>query len=191
MIDRKKFYDRIRKTIFGGKLTTEQVHGIEAVLNEWERVGWQDLRWLAYMLATIYHETARRMIPIEEFGRGKRRLYGRPAGPWGLIYFGRGLVQLTWHENYRRMGELLGLPLERQPDLLLIPEISIRVMFEGMTTSLSLRGDFTGHSLDQYFSDKVEDWVGARRIINRLDKASLIAGFGQKFRAALVAAQPS
>lgn len=184
MIDRKRFYDRVRP-MFGGKLTPSQVHGMEATLNEWERLGYLDLRWLAYMFATIFHETARRMVPIAEFGRGKGRKYGVPAGPWGLVYYGRGLVQLTWFVNYARMGELLGLPLVRQPDLLLIPEISLRVMFEGMTTGVSLRGDFTGHSLEQYFSNIVEDWQGARRIINRMDKAALIAGYGRKFRAAL------
>ncbi len=38
------------------------------------------------------------MQPIEEYGRGKGRKYGAPAGPYGKIYFGRGYVQLTWLE---------------------------------------------------------------------------------------------
>ncbi|MGH7177989.1 MAG: hypothetical protein ACREJC_11460 [Tepidisphaeraceae bacterium] len=187
MIDRQRFYRTARTELFAGRITTEQVHGCEAILNEWERAAFSDLRWLAYMFGTVYWECDKRMVPIEEYGRGKGRKYGVPAGPWGHIYYGRGLVQLTWHENYVRMGDILGLPLARQPDLALIPEIAVRIMFEGMTTSLSARGDFTGHSLEMYFDDETEDWIGARRIINRLDRAGHIAGISKKFYKALTA----
>jgi hypothetical protein len=32
-----------------------------------------------------------------------------------------------------------------------------------------------------YFTPKVEDWEGARKIINGTDKKELIAGYGKKF----------
>src|SRR6266545_4562589 len=56
-----------------------------------------DLRWAAYMLATVRHECSDRWEPIEEFGKGHRREYGHPVaiiGPDGTeysnAYYGRG-----------------------------------------------------------------------------------------------------
>jgi hypothetical protein len=94
-------------------------------------------------------------------------------------------VQLTWWENYVKMGALLQLPLDRKPELALIPEISMQIMFEGMTTGVSLKGDFTGHHLGMYFDGDKADWKNARRIINRLDHAEDIAEISRKFWAAL------
>ena len=54
-----------------------------------------DLRWLAYILATDYHETAYTMQPIEEYGKGAGYDYGEPDPVTGEIYFGTGLVQLN------------------------------------------------------------------------------------------------
>lgn len=182
VIDRKVFFDKVRKSLFGGRLTREQVAGMNAKLDEWERCGQTDLRWLAYMLATSFHETGRRMVPVEEKGKGRGKKYGKPDGPHGHRYYGRGDVQLTWYENYQKMGELLGIPLAEKPELALDPEISMRIMFEGMK-----RGTFTNHNLAMYFSDQKEDWVRARRIINRMDRAKTIANIGKQFHAALTA----
>lgn len=42
---------------------------------------------------------------------------GSEASGDGWRYRGRGYLQLTGRSNYRRYGELLGLPLEEQPDV--------------------------------------------------------------------------
>ena len=45
---------------------------MSTILNEWEEnLPNADDRWLAYMLATAFHETARTMQPIREFGAGR------------------------------------------------------------------------------------------------------------------------
>jgi putative chitinase len=41
----------------------------------------------------------------------------------GYRYRGRGPIALTGRDNYRRIGELLDLPLEDQPELLESPEV--------------------------------------------------------------------
>lgn len=188
MINRINFFSKIKPVLFGGKLTQQQVDGLSGILDEWKKSGLTDLRWLAYMLATSYHETDKKMYPIEEYGKGKNRTYGYKVKHSGKkytspdkIFFGRGHVQLTWYENYEKMGKLLGVPLLENPELALDPHISVRIMIEGMTTGKSYVGDFTGKHLGQYFNSNTEDWVNARRIINGLDKAELIAGYGKKF----------
>lgn len=202
MIDKANFFKAIRKDPFGGRLNQGQVGGMEAIIEEWEkRPTLIDLRWLAYMLATTFHETAATMQPIAERG-GKayfnkydagtpigRRL-GNTAKGDGYFYRGRGFVQLTGRANYQRMGELLRLNLLGDPDLALVPVPASRIMFEGMLRAESFRGDFTGKSLEDYFNDTKTDWVNARRIINGLDKADKIAGYGKLFFAALYAASP-
>ena len=47
------------------------------------------------------------------------------------------------------------------------------------------QGIFTGKKLGDYFNKTTEDWVNARRIINGLDKANLIAGHAKKFYGAI------
>jgi hypothetical protein len=194
MINRKQFFFNIRQTIFKTGLKQLQVEGVETILNRWEAQGFTDQRWLAYMLATVYHETAKTMQPIEEYGKGKGYRYGkkikRSGIPYSLpdkIYYGRGYVQLTWFENYETMGRLLGVDLLNNPELALRPAIAADIMFEGMTKGNSHFGDFTGKSLENYFNETKEDWVNARRIINGTDKADLIAGYGKKFYNALKA----
>lgn len=182
-INRGKFYSVVRSNF--GSLKQSQVDGMESVLNAWEASGLTDLRWLAYMLATDWHETAATMQAIAEYGKGKGRSYGKPHPKTGKIYYGRGLVQLTWYDNYLKMGKLLGVDLVNDPDLALQMDIAVKIMFEGMTTGKSFDGDFTGKHLGNYFNKTKEDWINARRIINGLDKAKLIAVYAKKFYAAL------
>lgn len=192
-INRKHFFDTVRESLFNGSFSQDQVEGLDAILDRWEASGLTDLRWLAYMLATAFHETAKTMQPIEEYGKGKGYRYGKKIKRSGIpytlpdkIYYGRGYVQLTWFENYETMGRLLGIDLLNSPELALHPKIASDIMFEGMTKGNSHFGDFTGKSLENYFNDKKEDWVNARRIINGTDKAELIAGYGKKFMSALI-----
>lgn len=196
-IVRSLFYNSIRKSIFGGLLTTGQVDGMEAILNEWERQQLTDLRWLAYMLATAFHETGYTMQPVKEGGRGKGHDYGSQlkmgGGPGkripyhtpNQIYYGRGLVQLTWYENYEMMSRLLGIDLLNSPDMALQMDVAVKIMFEGMMKGASSFGDFTGRSLEHYFNTNTEDWVNARRIINGLDCAVKIGDYGKLFHNAL------
>jgi putative chitinase len=195
-MNRQVFFDEIRHSLFSDRITQSQVEGINFKLTAWERSGLTDIRWLAYMLATSYHETARTMQPIEEYGKGRGKPYGqklrhdrKPYTFPDKLYYGRGDVQLTWYENYEAMGKLLCIPLLEQPELALKPDISAQIMIEGMTRGKSNRGDFTGVSLENYFNATKDDPVHARRIINGLDKANLIATYHNKFLTAIKKAQ--
>lgn len=190
MIDRAKFFAAVRVAPFG-HLSESQVQGTSALLDAIEKAEPLDARWQAYMLATTYHETARMMQPIEEYGHGKGRAYGHPVGPWHCVYDGRGDVQLTWEANYihatQRLRELgaIGsdIDLDRHPDLAMQPDIAAAIMIHGM-----VEGWFTGKKLADYFNDHDTDWVRARRIINGLDRADTVATYARQFHAALIAA---
>lgn len=185
-VDRKRLFATVRGSLFGGKLRQEQVDGIECILDECEQRGITDTRWIAYILGTTYHETAKTMQPIEEYGKGRGRAYGKPHPRTGKIYYGRGFVQITWYDNYYKMERILNIPLTAKPELALDPKIAAKIIVEGMTRGESFDGDFTGHHLGMYFNDEDTDWVGARRIVNGLDRANDIATYSQKFHRALV-----
>lgn len=185
-INRTQFFKNYRSQF--GPLKQSQVDGIEADFNEWERQGLSDLRWLAYMLATEYHETDKTFQPIEEYGKGKNKNYGKKIKHSGVsyiapnkFYYGRGKVMLTWFENYELMGRLLGIDLLKNPELACTMKVAVQVMFEGMLRGSSNVGDFTGKCLEQYFNDSVCDPIGARKIINGTDKAKEIAAHYYKF----------
>lgn len=191
-LDREFFFSQIKKEKLFTTIKQNQLDGINYILDCWEKSGLRDLRWLAYMLATAYHETAYTMQPIEEYGKGKGRPYGAKIKMNGSkythpdkIYYGRGYVQLTWYENYDKMGRILGVDLLHKPELALKQDIAAKIMLEGMTLGVSAKGDFTGKALEDYFNGKTEDWVNARRIINGKDKAEKIAAEGKKFYASL------
>lgn len=182
MVNRKKLFDTIRQPLFNGKISQPQVDGIETILKACDKWKIVDPRWIAYILGTTYHETAKTMQPIEEYGKGKGKPYGKKIDVNGKpyttpdkLYFGRSYVQLTWLSNYKKMGKILSIPLAEQPELALIPGIAADIMLEGMTKGKSSFGDFTGKSLEDYFNAHKTDWVGARAIINGKDKAEKIA----------------
>jgi putative chitinase len=190
-INRANFFTEARKNF--GKFNQSQVDGFNSILDEWELTKYTDKRWLAYMLATAWHETDATMQPIEEYGKGKTKTYGKKIKHSGVsysmpdvIFYGRGLVQLTWYENYELMGKLLKVDLLKRPELALLMEVSVKIMFEGMLRGSSSFGDFTGKCLEMYFNNKTDDPINARRIINGTDKADLIAGYYNKFLRALL-----
>jgi len=169
MINRKTTFENIKKEF--GTLSQKQVEGFDAFFNEFEHRGLTDYRFLAYMLATAWHETAKTMQPIEEYGKGKGKAYDGK-------YYGRGYVQLTWLENYRKATakNTKGWDFVLHPELALQVEPSIWICFEGM-----INGWFTTKKLSQYFNGTINDPIGARKIINGTDKAELIANYHLKF----------
>jgi len=183
----KSFYDSIRLTLFNGSISGKQFEGLEAILNEYNVLCLNDVRKLAYILATVYHETAKTIQPIREYGKGKGLDYGKKLKMSrkhytvpDQLYYGRGHVQLTWFENYQAMGKALGVDLLNNPDLMLTMDVSVKATFLGMT-----KGMFTGKSLSDYFTDSKTDPVNARKVINGLDSAQKIRGYYDLFYGAL------
>lgn len=185
MIDRIQFFDRARPLLFNGSMSNGQMQGCSALMDEFEKRKLTDKRLLACMLGTAYLECDRTMQPISEYGRGAGRPYGVPAGPWNLIYYGRGLVQLTWYDNYLRLGRAIGVNLAQFPERALELAVAVAVMFEGMLDANTNVGDFTGVSLEDYFKPGVDAshsaWQNSRRVINGMDRADEYAVWSRQF----------
>lgn len=97
------------------------------------------------MAATVAIETASRFRPIEELyddPPGKyayfESMYGAGRHPSaiamgntqvgdGARYFGRGYIQITWKNNYRYYGNIIGVDLVSNPELALDPTISANI----------------------------------------------------------------
>ncbi|CAK7257694.1 MULTISPECIES: hypothetical protein [unclassified Shinella] len=159
-MNRSAFYASVRQRasgIFGTSLTQGQVNGCEAILDEAQRRG-TPLFHLAAILSEVYHETGGQMQPVKEtvYAHSKDRnpsdatvikrldtAYAKGQLPWVSKpywrqgWFGRGLIQVTHEENYRK----LGLSKESALDL----KTSVRATFEGME-----KGLFTGKKLADY-----------------------------------------
>ncbi len=175
-----------------GRLRQDMVTGIELLGRQMEADKQiKNIRWAAYMLATVKHECADTWRPITERGRksyfdkydagtriGKR--LGNTESGDGWKYRGRGYVQITGRANYQRLSKALKLPsaenLVDHPDNALIPAVAYDIMSFGMRN-----GAFTGKKLAAYLSADKVDYRNARRIINGTDQWRLIKGYAEKF----------
>jgi len=196
--DRDKYFDAIRASLFHS-MSQSQVDGQNDMISEWEaNYADKDIRWLAYALATAYHETSQEMQPIAEYGKGSGMEYGKKDPETGQTYYGRGYVQLTWRDNYAKADAELQLDpkCEWDADQQLRANVAAPTMYIGMIEGW-FRGDSKGRqTLARYFDSDTEDAYGAREIING-DKTkvpswsngvsigNLIKGYFEKFRAAL------
>lgn len=166
----------ILKTIFGS-FSQSQVDGLNFIVVKCEQAG-MTYPETAYTLATVFHETNKTMLPIKEIG-SDAYLKSQRYYP----FIGYGYVQLTWEDNYLKMGKLIGVDLVANPEKALEPEIASRIMTEGM-----LNGLFTGvgfrrkRPVSRY---NKQQYVSARAIINGKDKAETIANYAMTFEKAL------
>jgi putative chitinase len=207
-MNRTAFFDNIRQSLFNGRMTTDQVKGITAIIDKMEKL---DPRWLAYALATAYHETGAKMVPVEEnlnysaaglratfpryFSVADAERYARkPEAIANRAYANRmGNGSETSGDGWRWKGrgivQLTGRDnyakygIERTPDKAMDASVSVTILMDGMTA-----GKFTGKKLSEYFDGTRTDWVGARRIVNSTDKAETIAAEAKLFYAAIRAA---
>lgn len=204
------FFTSVRKSLFKGKLTASQVSGMERLIDAWDRYGFGGIDGAAYTLAVSYHETGRRMQPVREgyasstkqaiaildkaFLAGKLTWVKTPY--WREGWFGRGDVQLTHKANYAgklrtAVKKVFGVDILVDPDLVLRPDISAYILVEGMTRGDTGTSDFTKFDLESFLLEKkTPDFKNARKTVNPGEKDSyaLIAGYAEKFKAALLAA---
>ncbi len=183
-IDRDFFFDKVRVTVFGGKLTKTQVDGMSAILDAVEKFGVTNPWHFGAILATARIEVGANMQPVREgfaktdagaraavaklYKAGKiSRNYALPHSVTGESYYGRGYPQTTHYENYLKTGTALneGDLFVKNPDLLLLPKWAAQGMVAMMRT-----GGYTGKSLSSMLGTTgTPSWkqlYDARAIIN-------------------------
>lgn len=181
-MDRGKFFAAVRSDPFGGRLTQVQVEGCEAILDACDRAGVTDPRHQANILAQCHHETGGQMEPVKEtvfawskdrhpsdaevirrldaaFAKGQLTWVKKPY--WRDGWFGRGLIQITFRDNYDRLGKAIGVDLVSSRDRALELRTSADIAVVGMRDGL-----FTGKKLADYFSATRDDPAAARAIVN-------------------------
>ncbi|WP_193222203.1 SH3 domain-containing protein [Alkalilimnicola sp. S0819] len=179
-VDRQRFLGHVRASF--GSLRKSQVDGINYLLSNIEkdtRPAIKDktvwMRQIAYLFSTVKHEVANTYQPITEYSKTTCVRY-----QGGCTYKGRGYVQLTHRSNYAKMSPIVGVDLVAYPKLALRPDIAYTVMSHGM-----YHGMFTGRRLGDYIKRGTTDYYNARRVVNGLDRASLLSGYARSFQTAL------
>lgn len=211
-IDRTSFYANFPASkLFGRKLTATRQVGFDALFDVWDAAPHYDfIEWLAYALATAWHETQATMHPVREGlaksdpeavaivteycrNKGITNYAARHAN--GQSYYGRGYVQLTFADNYIKMGQELGLgkQLYDTPDKVLDPAIGAQILLTGL-----VKGKFRPKfgTLFDYFNAHEQLWFAARDLVNG-DKndapkwadgktiGELVAGYARAFRSVI------
>src|SRR5215469_14099636 len=179
-IDHQKFLDLYKGQY--GALNASQASGMDRLLGFFEQdKDVSDVRWAAYMLATVKEECGNAWQPVEEGGKGQGYPYGDPVTVTGSdgktyvnTYYGRGYVQITWEDGFRKMSQNLNLgdQLVIHPERALDPTVSYNIMSFGMRN-----GSFTGVGLGAFIDGSQCDYINARKIVNGLDQAKPIADY--------------
>lgn len=202
--DYGRFYDWLRgNDMLGPKISATEFEGCDKIVRACAVAGW-GLSWVAYALATTFHETAGTMQPIKELGgtayftkmydiRGDRPAKARELGNLtagdGAKFAGRGYVQLTGRTNYTKATTKLralgfDVDLVAEPDRAMEPEIAATILVLGMR-----EGWFTGRDIDDDLPAsgpaRLAQFVASRDIINGRDKQEMIAEYAVDFQTAL------
>lgn len=118
---------------------------------------------IAFNLAQAEHETGRWMAPIRE-GCSRQGPAGTDAQARaaiakalrdGLIkldyltavngysYYGRGLIQITWKDNYAKFEQITGRPLVGNPDIALDWPVALDIMYKGINRGVFRKAKFS------------------------------------------------
>lgn len=150
------------ETALGG-LNEIQKDSVQHIIKSWNRFGDGDENKLAYIFATAWHESS--LESKEERRCASHQLcYQYQENYWYDGYKGRGLVQITHENNYRKLGNALGINLVDNPQRVLEVGIASDILVYGM-----MNGTFTGRKLSDYINQDIVDFVGARWIVNGKD----------------------
>jgi len=156
---------------------------IAAIKNECASQGLGLKTQIAYVIATVEHETADKFEPVTEaFWLDDPDAYLKKHHANYYPYYGRGYVQLTWKSNYEKYSKLVGQDMVANPKLALDPEIALFVLVHGFKTGAFTNG---AHKLADHVNADKTDFLNARRCINGTDKNEHIAAIAQKYLAQL------
>lgn len=208
-MNRTAFYAALRGgAMFPKGLDANQVAGTENLLDVWAKYFADDaLQFLAYDLATAFHETAATMQPIKERGAvayfskyepGTKlgKMLGNTIAGDGYRFRGEGHVQNTGRRNARHASDQINKRFGLTIDLVAEPEKRGDPFVSAISLFLGNReGWWTGRDLDDFIDgideaadEDLREYTAARRVVNGTDKAAKIAAYAVEFGKALKAA---
>jgi predicted chitinase len=171
--------DKIVNSISASNIRNHARKSIPLILRECEANGVTERGQIAYILATAQHESLLGEL-MEELGSGEayegRRDLGNTQRGDGPRFKGRGFVQITGRRNYTDWSKRLGIDLVNHPEKAAVPELAAKILVIGMRD-----GTFTTLKLSNFINSTKRDFVKARKIINRMDKAQHIANIAEQF----------
>jgi predicted chitinase len=160
-----------------GRLTQTQVRRIDALLDGIEERKIPSDQ-AAYIIATAFHETDS-FRTLNEYASGAayegRRDLGNTQVGDGRKFKGRGYVQITGRRNYADWAKRLNVDFIKYPERVLELKHAVPIIIEGMRL-----GTFTSRRLSSFFTKDKRDWINARKIVNGMDRAAIIAGYAKK-----------
>lgn len=187
-INRKEVMEKLRKALEASRLSRDwkpgAVDGFMQIVAYGYKNGYSTAE-IAFNISQAEHETSGWLQPIRE---GCRRQ--GPAGTddqairaiqaairsgliksnyltktKGVAHYGRGLIQITWIDNYLKFEKLTGKPLVAQPDLALEWYTALFIMYKGINAGLFRKVRFKDYVPDGT-APTVGKYASARNIIN-------------------------
>lgn len=160
-------------------LNAAQSQSVTQIVTSFLKYGDRDWRKLSYILATAWHES-KLMLVKEKRAAAGTRLYDIQEKYWPSGYYGRGYVQLTHDYNYKSMGIRLGIDLINNPDLALDKRYAADILVVGM-----MEGFSGGRKLIEFINNTTVDYYAARKVVNGIDQAQLIADYTDRINNSL------
>jgi hypothetical protein len=177
--------DAVNKAISASRNPSKAKQHVGIIMGALKEQGITDPAQIAYVLATVEHESDGFNTLKEYGGRSQAIKYGYSGGE---NFYGRGYVQLTHDYNYIQFGKLLGMDLKNNPDQAARPDVAAKILAIGMKKGLYR----PGNSLGTYINGNRVDFYNAREIVNAgHDRAADIAGYAQKYYNAIKTADIS
>ena len=132
---------------------------------------------LAHFLAQLLHESGS-LRYMEEIASGQayegRADLGNTQPGDGRRYKGRGPIQITGRANYRRYGRLIGIDIERHPEVAAVPSVGLHLALEYwkltdlnkfadvddvLTITRRINGGTNGLADRKHHLAKVKEWL--------------------------------
>lgn len=139
----------------GAKFTISPKESIKLIVKTCVEEGVTDHGQIANVLGQCEHET--HWIYAEEINGAQQAARLNYGGG----YFGRGYIQITHLNNYKKFGRILNQDFVGNPTLVTVPETAAKIAVIGMRDGL-----FTGNKLSKYINNGNNDFYNARRIVN-------------------------
>ena len=178
-----------------------QIDGIQRIIQYGIQNGYR-ISEIAYALGTAEHETAKWFQPIREgavrygpaytdaqaqravkaiFDKGIIKTNYALQNASGLSFYGRGLIQITHEDNYKKFNKIAGVQLDKNPDLALEWKYALMILYIGMKDGMFRKGFKLSMIPDEPKS--TQHYIPARSIVNGDVKlnGALVAGYAMKY----------